>query len=190
MEAANRAVEDIPLPIRFFLFWATLAAFVGLLYVISHERLLPGTGVPSERYFADFQIGWSALIFGLASIGWLNGLIRRALEDALLDADAGSPEEAAARRKDRFFRRVVANNHHWFWTTKARVQRMTGAEFLIMERRRRIQFWLTTLGFWLLTVGASRPEIAGYERLPVLIGFALAFGFPFFKGIEGLGKRG
>lgn len=190
MEPSHRAVEDIPLAIRFVLFWATLAAFVGLFYALSNERLLPGTGVPPERYFAEFPLGWTALIFGVASIGWMNGLIRRALEDWLVDADAASKEDAAVRRKDRFFRRVVANNKHWFWTTKARVQRMTGAEFLIMERRRNIQYWLTTIGLWMVTIGASRPEAAGIQQVVFLTGLALVVGFPFFKGIEGLGKRG
>ncbi|MDZ4867376.1 MAG: hypothetical protein SGI91_08660 [Alphaproteobacteria bacterium] len=188
MDTVDPNVEDIPLEMRFVLFWTTFAALIGLAYTLANDGLLPAPGTPQDDYFAKFSIGWSILVFGIASILWINRSIRRALEDTFVDAKAGSAEEAAERRLHRFYRRVAQNNRHWVWA-RARLRRMTGAEFLIMERRRRIQFWITTVGFWLLLVGMHRPEVAGNEGIVVWTGLALALGFPFLKGMEGLGKR-
>ena len=178
--------DDIPLAFRFLLFWGTAAGLAGWLMLVRDAQLLPREGVPPAHFFKEFPAGWTALILGWAGVGYLNGLARRGLEDATVDADA-APEEAALRRRDRFYRRRVQNNKHWYWS-RQRVQNLTGAEVPVFERRRQAQYWLSALGIWLVTVVAHLPQLANVRWAAVWGGLALVVGFPFFKGLEGLGR--
>lgn len=173
--------EDIPLGIRFLLFWFTVAGVVGLFVLLANAGLV---SAPREA-FNEFAVGWSALIFGWAAIGQLNFLLRRWLEDSLLDAGF-TPEEAALRRRDRLYHRLI---YDLFWVRK-RVLNLTSVEVLILERRRAVQYWLTTLGYWIVAVGAHLPMHANFRGIAFWAGLALVFRFPFLSGMEGLGFSG
>jgi hypothetical protein len=167
------------------LFWFTVAGVVALYVFLTNVGLLPNLKTPPKTYFSDFAPGWSALVFGWAAIGQLNFLVRRWLEDSFVDAGF-APEEAALRRRDRLYHRA---RHDLFWVRK-RVLNLTSDEVLILERRRAIQYWLTTFGWWIVTVGAHLSMHANFRAIAFWTGLALVLRFPFLSGMEGLGFSG